>query len=58
MVSSLAYDDTMDSAAANGAKGFLFKPFTKESLLDGIQKALGEDTDADVETADAAVAAE
>jgi two-component system chemotaxis response regulator CheY len=59
MVSSLAYDDTMDSAAANGAKGFLFKPFTKESLLDGIKKALGEDTDADaVDAVDAVVAAE
>jgi two-component system chemotaxis response regulator CheY len=40
MVSSLAYDETMESAAANGAKGFLFKPFTKESLVDGIQKVL------------------
>jgi two-component system chemotaxis response regulator CheY len=42
MVSSLAYDETMESASTNGAKGFLFKPFTKESLVDGIQKALSE----------------
>jgi two-component system chemotaxis response regulator CheY len=40
MVSSLAYDETMESAATNGAKGFLFKPFTQESLVDGISKAL------------------
>jgi two-component system chemotaxis response regulator CheY len=40
MVSSLAYDDTMDSAATYGAKGFIFKPFNRESLLEGIQKAL------------------
>jgi FixJ family two-component response regulator len=38
----LAYDETMESASTNGAKGFLFKPFTKESLVDGIQKALSE----------------
>jgi two-component system chemotaxis response regulator CheY len=40
MVSSLAYDETMKSASDYGAKGFLFKPFTKDSLLDGIEKAL------------------
>jgi two-component system chemotaxis response regulator CheY len=40
MVSSLAYDETMENASANGAKGFIFKPFTKEELLDGIHKGL------------------
>ncbi|MEG0780937.1 MAG: response regulator, partial [Oscillospiraceae bacterium] len=40
MVSSLAYDDTMDQARELGAKGFLFKPFTREDLLDGIRRAL------------------
>jgi two-component system chemotaxis response regulator CheY len=43
MVSSLAYDDTMDTAAANGAKGFLFKPFTKETLVESIEKALTDE---------------
>jgi two-component system chemotaxis response regulator CheY len=43
MVSSLAYDDTMDTAATNGAKGFLFKPFTKETLVESIEKALTDE---------------
>lgn len=40
MVSSMAYDDMIDQAAALGAKGFLFKPFTKETLLEGLRGAL------------------
>ncbi len=40
MVSSMAYDDMIDSAVKAGAKGFLFKPFTKESLLEGLRGAL------------------
>lgn len=40
MVSSLAYDETMDSAVAAGAKGFLFKPFHKETLLETIRSTL------------------
>jgi two-component system chemotaxis response regulator CheY len=40
MISSLAYDDTIERAAECGAKGFVFKPFTQESLLEGIEKAL------------------
>ena len=46
MVSSMAYDDMINRAAALGAKGFLFKPFTKESLLEGLRgafKAIGMD---------------
>jgi two-component system chemotaxis response regulator CheY len=39
MVSSLAYDETMEASQANGAKGFIFKPFTQESLIEGIEKA-------------------
>ena len=39
MVSSLAYNDIIDRAAALGAKGFLFKPFTKKSLLEGLRGA-------------------
>ena len=45
MVSSMAYDDMIDRAATLGAKGFLFKPFTKESLLEGLRgafKAIGK----------------
>ena len=40
MVSSMAYEDVINSAAKIGAKGFLFKPFTKESLLEGLCGAL------------------
>ena len=39
MVSSMAYDDMIDRAAALGAKGFLFKPFTRETLLEGLKGA-------------------
>ena len=39
MVSSMAYDDMIDRAVKLGARGFLFKPFTKESLLEGLQGA-------------------
>ena len=45
MVSSMAYSDIIDKAAALGAKGFLFKPFTRETLLEGLQgavKAIGK----------------
>ncbi len=40
MVSSLAYDDTIDEAKEIGAKGFVFKPFDREQLLDSLAKAL------------------
>lgn len=40
MVSSMAYGDMIDHAAELGAKGFLFKPFTKDSLLEGLRGAL------------------
>ena len=40
MVSSMAYGDVIDQAAALGAKGFLFKPFSQESLLQGLHGAL------------------
>lgn len=45
MVSSMAYGDIIDQAAALGAKGFLFKPFTQQSLLEGLygaMKAIGK----------------
>ena len=40
MVSSLAYSDTIDRAKAFGAKGFLFKPFSKETLMDALANTL------------------
>lgn len=40
MVSSLAYDDTIKCAEVLGAKGFLFKPFDRETLLSALRKAL------------------
>ncbi len=40
MVSSMAYDDMIDGAVDAGAKGFLFKPFTQDSLLEGLRGAL------------------
>lgn len=40
MVSSMAYEDTINRAAAMGAKNFLFKPFTREELLLGLRGAL------------------
>ncbi len=43
MLSSLAYDDTMDEAKKIGAKAFVFKPFDKEKLVDAFAKALGEE---------------
>ena len=42
MVSSLAYDDTMDAAEEIGAKGFIFKPFEKEELIKTLNEAVGE----------------
>ena len=40
MVSSLAYSDTIERAKSFGAKGFLFKPFNEESLVDALTGAL------------------
>ena len=40
MVSSMAYDDMIDEAVAAGAKGFLFKPFTQEGLLEALRNAV------------------
>lgn len=39
MVSSMAYDSMIDSAVDVGAKGFLFKPFTRDTLLEGLRGA-------------------
>lgn len=45
MVSSMAYDDMIDRAVAMGAEGFLFKPFTKENLLDSLRASFKKDED-------------
>lgn len=39
MLSSLAYDDTFESAKAIGARGFIDKPFEKEQLLKVLHEA-------------------
>jgi two-component system chemotaxis response regulator CheY len=43
MISSLAYDDTMDAAEEMGAKGFIFKPFEREDLLEALDQATVEE---------------
>ncbi len=43
MVSSLAYDDTFEEAKAIGAKGFVDKPFDRESLLEVLRKVSEEE---------------
>lgn len=40
MVSSLVYDDTINEARDIGAKSFLYKPITKESLIQALTEAL------------------
>ncbi len=41
MVSSLAYDDTIDEAKSIGTKTFIYKPFEKEQLLSTLDEMLG-----------------
>lgn len=40
MVSSLAYDDTINEAEKIGAKGFVYKPFDREVLLESLDQAM------------------
>lgn len=42
MVSSLAYDDTIDEAKEIGARGFVYKPFDREQMLEALEKALAD----------------
>lgn len=42
MVSSLAYDDTINEANSIGTKGFVYKPFDRDQLLPAIQHAIGD----------------
>lgn len=39
MVSSLAYDDTINEASKIGAKGFVYKPFDREKVIISFQSA-------------------
>ena len=39
MLSSLAYDDTIDEAVEIGAKGFVFKPIDREQLISALDDA-------------------
>jgi len=40
MVSSLAYDDTIEEAENLGAKGFIYKPFERDAMIESLNKAL------------------
>ena len=40
MISSLVYDDTINEAHDIGAKAFLYKPITRENLLQALNEAL------------------
>lgn len=39
MVSSLAYDDTINEAKRIGAMGFVYKPFDHDQIIQSVQKA-------------------
>lgn len=43
MVSSLAYDDTLEEASEIGAKSFIGKPFEKEQVMEALEEALAGD---------------
>lgn len=40
MVSSLAYDDTINEAEKIGVRNFVYKPLDREQLLDAFERAL------------------
>lgn len=42
MVSSLAYDDTIEEAQSIGTKGFIYKPLEREQLLAALDENLKE----------------
>lgn len=42
MVSSLAYDDTINEANDIGAKGFVYKPFERDQIISSMQNAMGD----------------
>lgn len=42
MVSSLAYDDTINEAKEIGAKDFIYKPFDQDQILAAFNRVMGE----------------
>ena len=42
MVSSLAYDDTINEADNIGVKAFVYKPLEREMLLEAFEKAMAQ----------------
>lgn len=40
MISSLAYDDTIEEASSIGTKGFLCKPLSRDGLIEALEKIL------------------
>lgn len=45
MVSSLAYDDTIEEAETIGTKTFIYKPLEKEQLLSALDEVMKDDGD-------------
>ncbi len=43
MVSSLAYDDTINEAQRIGARGFVYKPFDHDQILQAVQDSCSEE---------------
>ena len=43
MVSSLAYDDTIDEAKSIGTKTFIYKPLDRKQLLSTLEEVLGKE---------------
>lgn len=42
MVSSLAYDDTIEEAKSIGTKTFIYKPFERDQLLSALDEVMSE----------------
>lgn len=42
MISSLAYDDTVNEASDIGAKGFVYKPFERDQILQTMDQAFAQ----------------
>ncbi len=42
MVSSLAYDDTIEEAKSIGTKTFIYKPFDRDQLLSALDEVMSE----------------